>query len=172
MKKHIVIRWIARIALALVTVLLILSAGGCKSKATLTESTTVRDSTVTTVTVVPRDTLVKVPGDSLRLTTTIAELRKALYITETRNRVMAAIGLQGDSLTVDCKIDSLLLELELRDTTINTLRDRLEKTETVENVPEKYVPFLVKLLAWVGGLTLVYLGFKAALTYFKIKIPF
>lgn len=172
MKKHIVIRWIARIALALVTVLLILSAGGCKSKATLTESTMVRDSTVTTVTVVPRDTLVKVPGDSLRLTTTIAELRKALYITETRNRLTAAIGLQGDSLTVDCKIDSLLLELELRDKTINTLRDRLEKKATVEYVPEKYVPFLVKLLAWVGGLTLVYLGFKAALTYFKIKIPF
>ena len=122
MKKHILIRWIARIALALFAVLLILSAGGCKSKATLTESTTVRDSTVTTVTVVPRDTLVKVPGDSLRLTTTIAELRKALYITETRNRVTAGVGLKGDTLTVDCKIDSLLLELELRDTTINTFK--------------------------------------------------
>ncbi|MEZ7494507.1 hypothetical protein QO206_03355 [Leeuwenhoekiella aequorea] len=171
MKKHILIRWFARLALALALVLIILSAGGCKSKATLTETTTIRDSTVTTIKVTPRDTVIRVAGDSLQLKVSLAKLRENLYITETRNRVTASVGLQGDELTVDCKIDSLLVELELRDTIITTLRERLEKKATVKEVPVKYVPWYIKILAWIGGLTVVYLGVKLAL-FIKSKKPF
>lgn len=59
---------------------------------------------------------------------------------------------EGDSIHASAKCDSLELQLQLKDSIINTFRYR-ETDKTVTLPPEriKYTPGFVKFLAWSGG---------------------
>lgn len=146
----------------IILILLIsLSAVSCGPKKATTSNTVIKDSTWVETTVTSRDTLIPVAGDSLKIIVRLAELRDKLYIKKSvSGRVTGSASLADDLLTIDCKVDSLLLAIELKDKTINTLKSRLEKkTETIF-VPEKYIPLPVKILSWIGGLGLLFFGAK------------
>lgn len=133
--------------------LLAFSLIGCKSqKPTMTKETTVRDSISTTVQIVPRDTVVNVPGDSLKIKVKLNELTP--IPTERKSasgKVTAKVSRPDkDNILVECNTDRLELIIELKDKIINTLKQR--DTNTVETiyVTEKYTPLWKNVLAGFG----------------------
>lgn len=115
-----------------------------------------------------RDTLVRVelekarlsdfvdPGDTLVLQTDLA--RSTAFIDTTRNVLRGTIENIKPYVEKPVPVKH---KIEYRDTVITK-----EVPVPVEvEKPVKYVPFLVKLLAWIGGLALVALFIKLGLKY-------
>lgn len=151
--------------------LLALVIASCGSpKPTLTESVYTRDSISTTVTIKPKDTLIRVAGDQVTMRVPILELTQVpVSLTSQSGRTTATVSKQGNDLFVDCKTDSLELKIQLLEKTINTLRQKDSVKETVIEVPVLYIPWHIKALAW-GGRLLLLLGVAgAAYLIFKLK---
>lgn len=141
---------------------LMVSCGG--SKKTVTKETTVKDSVSTVTTIVPRDTLITIPKDSIALKVKLDKLtEKPITKTSKTGKVKAKVSRVKDEIIVQCDTDSLELELELKDKIINTLRSRETNTSEVIEVPVKYTPWWKNLLAVIGGIALAYIaGFIGA----------
>lgn len=87
-----------------------------------------RDTTTTVVTVTPRDTLIKIPGDAVKFRVLLADLtEKKLSKKSPSGRTEASVFVMDEELFVDCKTDSLEQVIQLQEKTITTLRNRLEQ---------------------------------------------
>lgn len=154
---------------ALLFILLLLAITGCKSHKTVSEEAiTTRDSVSVVTTLTKRDTIVTTPADSLRVQIPIKDLtQRPRVVRSARGTTTATISRIGDDIAVQCKCDSLKLTLEIRDRELEILRikERMSKTEVV--VPEKYIPWYTKILAWIGGIALAIGGVLGLLKFLK-----
>lgn len=144
MKKLIYIALLAFLAFSLI---------GCRSqKPTLTKETTQSDSTVTTVQIVPRDTVVHVPGDSLKVKVKLDELTPIPITKKSKSGKLTAKVSRPDkeNILVECNADSLAFQLQLKDKLIKTLRKREINTKETIRVPEPYTPWWKNVLAGFG----------------------
>lgn len=142
---------------------------GCKSqKPTLTKSRVVKDSVSVTTRIVPRDTIVPVPGDSLRFSVPLEAIGiEPIKAVSESGKVKASISRKDDQIIVDCKTEELELKLRLLDKEIEKLKTtKVVETET-KYVPERFVPWWVKILAWAGGVSIALLALKLILKSFK-----
>lgn len=67
------------------------------------------------------------------------------------------------TLSVDCKQDSLEKVIALKDETIK----ELSNNKQVETIEVKYIPEVVKWLAWIGGAAILYVLLRIALWVYK-----
>lgn len=138
--------------------------GSCRSLQPSRETVeTVKDSTVTTVRYVAKDTLITVPGDTLKFSIPFYQLSET-PTERTNGRTTARVSLQNDQLTVECLTEQYEQLIAYQSEVIETLREiNRSKQETIQ-VPVKFVPWHIKTLAWIGGialgLTLFLLAFK------------
>lgn len=143
-----------RLILLIVFVFLLIGCRG--TKPTVTKEKTVKDSISTTVQIVPRDTIVSIPADSLKVKVKLNDLSPIpIQWKSESKKVTAKISRPDkDNIVVECDTDLLELELELKDVIINTLKQReVSETETIR-VPVKFTPWYKNLLAAIGGLAL------------------
>jgi len=159
------------IYIAIVGFGLILS--GCGSaKPTLTTNTTetVTDSTVTTIRIVPRDTTITVPKDSVIVKVPLVDLTEVpVEQTSLSGKVKAKVRIVNKIIEVECLIDALELKISIQDKEIERLQKIVKKKKVVQvtTVPVKYVPWYVKIFAWFG-LALAILGIiKLLIKYIK-----
>lgn len=134
---------------------LILALVGCRNRQPITKTTTVTDTVYTTETIVERDTVLYTDTSSVGLSFDCDSLFKALQSAskplkmKQKNANLVFKIEPGGRLHARASCDSLKVELAIKDKIIKELRKRSEKT-TVE-IPVKYIPRFVEILAWIGG---------------------
>lgn len=142
---------------------------GCKSnRPTVEKSRIVKDSTSTVIRIVPRDTIVPVPGDSVRVQVPLKDLGivPVTGISKSGN-LKASVSRVNDQIIVDCDVKELELKLQLLDKEIQILKSKLiTEAERIE-VPVKFVPWWVKTLAWAGGILIALIVLKLILKSIK-----
>lgn len=149
--------------------MMVVLLGSCRSLRPSRETIeTVKDSTVTTVRYVEKDTLITVPGDTLKFSVPFYQLSET-PIKRTNGRTTARVSLKEDQLTVECLTDQYEQLITYQNEIIETLREiNRNKQETIE-VPVKFVPWFTKTLSWIGGIAL---AFGAGLVILKFIKPF
>src|SRR5690606_17907331 len=123
--------------------LFMLSCGGSK-KPVASNSTIIKDSTVTEVTYRKRDTTITIPGDTLKVKIPFYQLTPEPQ-TFKEGKQKATVSLSKDDLlTIDCITEEINQLHQLIDTFKTTLNShKTTKQETII-VPELYVPWTVK----------------------------
>lgn len=144
-------------------ILLVLIMGGCTGKRalsalqpTLIEHTV--DSVYTIERIVPRDTLIIVPSDSLKMRVSLIDLKEntPVYATSKSGKMEVKVVREADTLIVDCAEQNRELWIALADK-VKEIRRLRKHTNTIE-IPVVFVPWWVKVLAWTGGLAIVLLA--------------
>lgn len=137
----------------------LVGCGSSKDQPTRQLTNTVIDSTTTVVRVVPKDTIIAIPGDSLKIEIPIAEIQKAPIIKKSfSGRSRAKIGLKNEVLTVECFTDSLKHKIQLQHKEIETLRKIASNKQEVIYQDVPYVPFWTKLFAGIGKVVVFLIG--------------
>ena len=138
---------------------------GCKSQhSTSVEKTTVTDSTVVKLT--PVDTTVTFPADSVRIVTSVNSLSEVPTIKKS-TRATLSISRLGEIITADCRAEALEAKIRLLNKEIEHFRKiETDRSETIV-VPEKYVPWTIKYLAWIGGIFLLFVVGKLILKFYN-----
>ena len=139
-----------------------LASCGSSKKTTVSEKTTVSDSTV--VTFQPVDTIITTPEETVRIVKPVNEITP-FPITKKGERTSLSVSMVDNVLTVDCKSEALENKIRLLQKQIDRYREQITQIETTE--PERYVPKWVKILAWIGGLFVLYI--IGRIVYFIIK---
>ena len=151
-------------------VIVILTLGGCgTSKPTqLTKTTTVKDSIWTEVQKVKRDTTITIPGATTYIRIPVYELTE-VPVTKTSGRSTASIRKVGNNIEVQCECAKYKAKIQFLETIISQYQKIQELTENTIIVPEKFVPWWVKIFAWLGGIAL---AFGIGLLVIKVIKPF
>jgi len=138
---------------------------GCKSQqSTSVEKTTVIDSTVVKFT--PVDTTLTFPADSVRIVSSVNSLSDIPTVKK-GERATLSISRLGEMITADCKAEALEAKIRLLNKEIERFREvKTDRSETVI-VPERFVPWTVKYLAWIGGIFLLFHGIKLILKFYN-----
>lgn len=139
--------------------LLMMASGifsGCCQK-TYPTGTIVHDTVTVTREVRLRDTAIVIPGAAISTSLNdphdsprrLGHREKVLR--NLRNRqTHLKVTQSANGLTIDCNCDTMAIRAQLRDSLIEVSHQRQEvKTEVVV---KKYVPLVVKILAWMGGI--------------------
>lgn len=148
--------------------MMIVLLGACRSGQPTSETIeTVKDSTVTTVRYEKQDTLITVPGDTLKFQIPIFELSE-IPIEKTEGRTTARVSLQGDDLTIECLTDQYEKLISYQNEVIETLREINRNKEKTIEVPKPYTPFVTKILAWIGGIALAFFTGLIIFKYIKL----
>lgn len=150
------------------TVLFILT--GCSKKITPTNSQSEVIQLESDTWTQQRDTVIKTPAAEASINVPLKDISSALKADSVvnRNATVKFFIIDRESskpfLQIDCKCDTLSIIAKLKD---NYRRDYQKVTITNTIVkPVKYTPWFVKILAWVGGITLATL---IVITILKIK---
>lgn len=156
-----------------------LSLASCKSaKPTVTYAA--KDSTYESTKLIPRDTTVVAPAAYTDFSVSLYDLNAAINTakkgepvtvgTSQAKQAYAVATIQDGKLKVRCGCDTVGILARLKDTYILKTRTiTITKTVTPPPVEVKYIPWYVKLLAWYGGLSAVWLAIKWILAKIKSK---
>jgi hypothetical protein len=139
--------------------------GGGKRPLATTVSTL--DSTHVIKRVQERDTIVRLPFYKVGLVIHQDELGEEPVSRKSGNARLEMYK-KNDSIYASAECDSLELQLKLRDSIISTYRNR--KTDTTITLPPEeieFVPWPVKMLAWLGGILLLYLVIRLGIKFIK-----
>lgn len=148
--------------------LVLIFATGCGSQktASIEEHTTVKDSTV--VTYQPVDTIISITGEKVKVEVPVNEL-SPIPLIKKGERTSLSISMVGEVITAECNVEDLKKKIRL----LNKIIENHKETETIktETIIEevKYVPWYIKILAWIGGFVFFLFGFKLLI---KLKTPF
>lgn len=149
-----------RLLLTILTIegALFLTTGCCRQ-----QYPTVRDSVKDSISVerhtVARDTIIKIPGDSVSITIPYASLNNDSTpfkpLQKNNGRASLKVTKQpNNDIQIACKCDSASIAAKVLDTYIKEHR-QVETTKTIISPSEKYIPRWVKILAWIGGILLL-----------------
>lgn len=145
----------------------LLFIGCCASRRPITNTVNTLDSTHVKQSIRVRDTLVKLPFYKVEVGAAITDLSDKPLKNSNGN---ASVNLwkKNDSIFASAVCDSLELQLQLRDSIIDTYRERsVDSTITLPPVEVKYTPWYTKTLAWIGGIWLLVFGIRTALKFYK-----
>lgn len=132
----------------------------CKSQKPLIsgQTTTIKDSTVTKVTYRKRDTTITIPGDTLKVKIPFYELTPEPQTFKSGTQKAKVSLSEDEQLNIECITEDVDRLFELIDTVKSTLHTiDTTKKETII-VPELYVPWFIKILAWAGGISLAFIA--------------
>jgi hypothetical protein len=135
----------------------------CKSKKALVSNS---DSVSMTSKQVVRDSAIKAPADSAKLSVPVNKVLQAISVSKLNKDTTVLLGsasskqanakatIKDGNLKVECMCD----ELELLAHIIDTYTSKAQvKTQTITLPPVqiKYIPWYITVLAWVGGISIV-----------------
>lgn len=148
----------ARLLTLFAIVFSLAACGTSKSRVAKQITTTVKDSTVTEVRYHHRDTVITIPGDTLKFTVPVTEItRQGQTFTQGHQTVKISSDDLGN-ISVECINAAMERIIELEDKIISTLRTIESNTQETIIVPEPYTPWYTKALAWLGGIMLLLMG--------------
>jgi hypothetical protein len=146
-------------------ILILVFVVGCKSQhSTSIEKTTVTDSTVVKFT--PVDTTVAFAADSVRIVSSVNSLSEIPTIKKGK-RATLSISRIGEIITADCKAEELEAKIRLLNKEIEHFRTVETDKSEVKIVPERFVPWTIKYLAWIGGIFLLFVVGKLILKFYN-----
>ncbi len=136
----------------IIIVMILVLFSACKSNEPLvtSEKRITKDSTSIKVRFIPRDTLIVVPADSLKLTARIQDITEKAIVKKV-NRLRLSLRREGDTIIADCHEEELELKIALLEKEIEIRRELHTELTTTVNTFISYVPEVVKWLAWIGG---------------------
>jgi len=112
------------------------------------------------------DTTVSFPADSVRIVSSVNSLSEIPTVKK-GERATLSISRLGEIITADCKAEALEAKIRLLNKEIEHFREvKTDRSETVI-VPERFVPWTVKYLAWIGGIFLLFHGIKLILKFYN-----
>ena len=139
---------------------------GCGPRKSLSPSRSkvIKDSISTQTSYKYRDTTIYVVGDTNTIKVPLMKIAEH-PIYQQGNYTTLSLQRQGNNVVAQCHLDSMAIELQLRDKEIRMQRWYMERQEQTITIPKKYVPKLIKWLSLLGGAFLI-----ALLLIFGIKI--
>lgn len=142
---------------------------GCCSKRPLATTVSTLDSTHVEKTVRLRDTIVNLPFYKVGIISAAKDLTGD-PISKRNGNATVNLYKKNDSIYASAACDSLELQLQLKDSIISSFRE-VKTATTVTLPPEqvKFTPWYMKALAWIGGISLLYILIKVAYTLYKPK---
>lgn len=145
--------------------ILLLLLSSCKSLPKKITVSTLKDSIRTEIRYKTKDTLITIPGDSVKISVPVFDLTETPIVRRS-NMTTARISRIGDDIHVECLTDEYIKIIELQNQVIETFREiRKERQETI-TIPKRYVPKIIQLLAWLGVILLIAVG---GIVVLKIK---
>lgn len=130
--------------------------------------TVIKDSVVEKTVYVKKDSIVKVPGDSVTLHDTIP-CKGVLYhkvAVSKSGATKATVDIKNGELNVDCKTDSLQARIEWLEAHESKLVSKTITT-TINNPPKRFIP---KWVWWLVGIVTIYLGARIMIWYYKMPL--
>lgn len=154
----------------LIGLFLVQGLTGCSKRqypVVITNTTETKDSSASETKIIYKDTIIKMPGDSVRITDTFLVpcpgLAYTKKVTSPSGRTSAEINIKGNRLQVDCKTDSLQLVIDSLATVISTQKfwhsqviTRWHQLPPIK-INRWYIPWWIWLL--LAG-TLMYWGYQ------------
>src|SRR5690554_5103477 len=147
--------------------MVVLAVAGCRTVRPVAETIeTVKDSTVTTVRYVMKDTIIRIPGDSIKFTVPYYTLSE-IPIERKVGRATARISAQDENITVECLVEEYEKVITYQNEIIETLREINKNKEATIEVPVQFIPWHIKTLAWIGGIATALIIGSLALKFLK-----
>lgn len=151
------IKYKAIIMIVIMLCLLMMGLSGCKPKAlSNTKETITKDSVFTSVNYIKRDTTIVVPGDTLSLRVPIYSLSEIPTTIKTFNGTTLSLQKLNDEILAQCNREDLKKIITLLERENTHYRSRLDEISETQEVPIKFTPKWVKVLAWIGAVTVIY----------------
>lgn len=151
---------------AVLAVMLLLSfvPFSCKSMKEETNSTR-KDSIHTAVNYKRKDTIITVPGQTLKLSVPFLQLGNAPATTKTE-RGSLTVSKDGDNIIAECNIDDYKATISILEKTITVFKETVITQQTTIEKQQSIIDRLGNILMWVGGAAILFFGFSV---YFSFK---
>jgi len=153
--------------LIFIVLLILIVSTSCKT-AKLTTSkttTTVKDSISTQLQTVDSLLVVR-KADTIALKMRIDKLTEKAIIKKSKYARLS-IKRVGNTITAECIADELKELIELQREIINHYRETRTQTEDTIIIPKRYIPKIVKILAWIGGISFLLILIGIILKFVK-----
>ena len=137
----------------------------CKSpKPTLQESVIKTDSTVTKVSYVKTQDTIIIPSDSLKFSVPLPRITEIpIYVKSKTGHITGSIKKIDQNIEVECYVDELIKIIEGQNEIIETLTKQTTDSQNTITNTEYKTHWFYKLLSIIGGIALLFFGFKIAL---------
>lgn len=146
--------------------MLVSVATGCRSVKPSTETIhTVKDSSWTEVKYHKKDTTITIPGAVSYITVPISTLTET-PIKNTSGHSTVSVKRTGDVLEVVCECAEYKQRIAYLETEITHLHKIIELHKQLKTEPYPFVPWTIKILAWIGGIALGAIGLFVGWKFF------
>lgn len=139
----------------------------CSKKLVPQTQTIIKENVVEKTVYVPKDSIVKVPGDSVTLHDTIPcpGVNYHKEVMSKKGITKATVDIHNNQLSVDCKTDSLSARIQWLEAHSDKVTTKTETT-TITLPAKRYIP---KWVYWLAGINLLYV--TARILIWRYKIP-
>jgi len=154
--------------------LLLLLITSCQCPKMMTDTKVITDTLTIEKKIVERDTIFFTDTARVAVKVPVLKLKDASKpfkpIIKQHKNVRVIIKRVRDTIRFTAECDSIELAAKIKDRFIK--EHHKKETVKTEIVQMRYIPKLVKLLAWLGGIALVLIGVKIASRVYKFNLPF
>ena len=144
----------------------VMSCGSRKNLGT-DRTRTIKDSVRISTQYQVKDTIVTIPADSATLRALFSELSET-PITQKNGNITASLSRQGDHVIANCNTEAQDIEIEYLNKIIEIQRERETRDKETIRIPVKYIPKVIKTLAWIGGIVIALFIVSIILKFKKI----
>lgn len=138
----------------------------CAPKKTATSTTIIKDSTYIKKTIVPVDTIIKLPENNVSVQAEFKDLTEKPIVNRSKN-LTASLSKVGNIITADCDVAELELTIRLQKQLLEIYRQKIIRDTTKVTVPERYIPEWIKPIIWLGASTLILIIIGVCIYFFK-----
>ncbi len=157
----------------LIIILVGFCVGSCSKRIAPTENSVLRDTLTITQTVIERDTVFFLPQSSVSYNMPSVVPPNFVGLKDAKKGIIEKQDGQANlkmtyfnkNVQIDCICDTARLKAKLYDTFLKENRKTVSEKTIIKKV--KYTPRIVKILAWLGGIFCLLIGFKM-LRIFKV----
>lgn len=128
----------------------LISCGSTRKKTEITDTSKITDTTLYKKTIVSKDSLILIPGTTLKVSVPSVQLDNGQPVETKTDRGRVILQKNGENIEAVCMIDDLVKVIQLQNTVIENYQKiaskqtKTEKTETVK------VPFWTSLFSDLG----------------------
>lgn len=143
----------------------------CRARKPVITGKNIHDSINVAVEYVPRDTNIIVSGAQTELTFTVSKLQDmsdGVILFNSKEQANISLLKSGNTITAQCSCDTLKIEAQLIDKYTSQERTRTITNTIVQEV--KFIPWHVRWLSYLGGLTLIFGIIYLMVRFLKPKI--
>ena len=138
----------------------------CAPKKTAISTTVIKDSTYIKKTIIPVDTIIKVPKNDVSVQADFKDLTAKPIVKRSKN-LTASLSKVGNIITADCDVGELELTIRLQNELLEIYRQKDTDNTTTIKVPKRYIPEWIKPLIWIGAIALILIIIGVCIYFFK-----